>query len=256
MNEIRLIPLQTPLIQQGDSVTEIIIKTLQNLSIELENGDVIIIAETPLAIAEGRMVELAKVNPSKKAEQLASKHEMDPRIVQVIINEADEILGGVKGVLLTNKNSTLIANAGVDFSNAPPGFVVLFPEDLQNAAHLIRIRLEEEFQKRVGVIIGDSRVQPLRRGTIGVALAVDGLNPIEDVRGRQDLYGRELQVTFRAIADDLVSAAQLLMGEADEQIPVVIIRGAPVQLTETQTISLAIPKNECLFMNSFSPKKE
>ena len=179
---------------------------------------------------------------------------MDPHFVEIVVREADEIIGGVKGVLLTYRNETLIANAGIDYSNAPPGTVVLFPKSPQKAAQRIRSYLEEQFQKKIAVIIGDSRVQPLRRGTVGVAIAVAGMEPIEDFRGRKDLYGRELQITFRALADDLVSAAQLLMGESNEQIPAVLIKGAPIQIVESPTFKMGIPKTECLFMNSFLKK--
>ena len=172
-------------------------------------------------------------------------------MVEAVIHEADEIIGGVRGVLLTIKNDTLIANAGIDFSNAPTGSIVSFPKDPQKSVKSIRTFLQEKFHKKIAVILGDSRVQPLRRGTIGVAIAVTGMEPIEDCRGRKDLYGRELQITFRALADDLVSAAQLLLGEAAEQTPAVLIKGAPIRMVEVPTQQMAISRKDCLFMNRF-----
>lgn len=251
MKKITLIPLKTPLIKKGDSVEKILYQVINDLGISIDNGDVIVVAETPIAMAEGRILNLEKVIPSERANKLAKKYQMNPSFVEIIIREADEIMGGIKGVLLTRKNDTLIANAGVDFSNAPTNHVVLFPKNPQKSAQLIRDFLEDKFHKNIGIIVGDSRVQPLRRGTIGVAIAVAGMDPVEDCRGRRDLYGRELQVTFRAIADDLVSAAQLLLGEGNEQNPAVLIKGAPIQLTEKPSCDMAISKTECLYMNSF-----
>ncbi|HUY00830.1 MAG TPA: coenzyme F420-0:L-glutamate ligase [Candidatus Deferrimicrobium sp.] len=252
MTQITLIPLKTPIIQKGDSIGEVLFETIQKLNISIDEGDVIVVAESPLAMAEGQTVDLASVDPSEKAIDLAKRYEMDPRVVEIVIQEADEVLGGVKGVLLTIKNNTLIANAGVDSSNAPPGHLVLFPKDPQKSAELIKQILEAKFHKKIAVIVGDSRVQPLRRGTIGVAISVAGMEPIEDCRGREDLFGRKLQITFRAIADDLVSAAQLLLGEADEQTPAVLIKGAPIKLSKNPSQNMAIHRNECLFMNYFS----
>ncbi|NVM31024.1 MAG: coenzyme F420-0:L-glutamate ligase [Candidatus Helarchaeota archaeon] len=252
MKKIILSPLRTPIIQKGDSVANILYEVIQELGITIDDGDVLVIAETPVAVAEGHTLELKSVNPSEKARKLAEKYQMDPHVVEVVLQEADEILGGVQGVLLTIKNHTLIANAGVDLSNAPLGFVTHYPKDPQKSVQLIRTFLEEKFHKKIAVIMGDSRVQPLRRGTIGVAMAVAGMESVEDFRGRKDLYGRELQITFRALADDLVSAAQLLLGESDEGIPAVLIKGVSVQITDNPAQKMEIPRNECLFMNSLS----
>lgn len=252
LQKITLIGLKTPIIKKGDSISEILYKTLKELKVSVDNGDVIVIAETPVAMAEGNIVNLEEIVPSEKAEELANEYQMDPRVVEVVIREADEILGGVQGVLLTIKYDTLIANAGADLSNATIGHMVLYPRDPLKSAQEIKRYFEEKFHKKIAVIIADSRVQPLRRGTIGVALAVAGMEPIEDFRGRKDLFGRELKIKFRAVADDLVSAAELLMGEAAEQIPAVLIKGAPIQLSENPSFNMAIAKSDCLFMNCFS----
>jgi len=252
LQKITLIGLKTPIIKNGDSIGEMLYKRLKELKVSLDNGDVIVVAETPVAMAEGNVVNLEEIIPSARAKELATKYQMDPRVVEVVIGEADEILGGVTGVLLTIKYDTLIANAGADLSNATLGHMVLYPKDPLKSAQAIKQYLEGKFHKKIAVIIADSRVQPLRRGTIGVALAAAGMEPIEDFRGRKDLFGRELKIKFRAVADDLTSAAELLMGEAAEQIPAVLIKGAPVRLTENPSFNMAIAKSECLFMNCFS----
>ncbi|MDI6859392.1 MAG: coenzyme F420-0:L-glutamate ligase [Methanocellales archaeon] len=246
-----LYPLKTPLIRPGDDLAEVMVKVLEREKLRLEDGDVIVIAESVVATSQGRLQKLDQVNPSDEARRMAKKYDLDPRIVEVILQEADEVYGGVKKVLLTQKDGWFVANAGVDSSNAPDGYVVLLPKEPHKAAERIRKDVEKKAGKKIGIIIGDSRAIPLKRGVIGVALAAAGIEPVEDVRGRRDLFGRKLQVTFRAIADDLVSAAQLLMGEADEQSPMVLIRGAPIEFTEEPQQEMNLSPEECMYMNVF-----
>ena len=171
--------------------------------------------------------------------------------MELILNESDEIVGGIPGVVLTMNQGFLYPNAGIDHSNAPPGHVVLFPEDPQRAAADIRRRMAAG--KSIGVIIGDSRTHPLRLGCVGVALACVGLEPVEDARGQKDLFGRELMITRKAVADNLVSAAQIVMGEGDEGIPAAIIRDAPVQIKEVSGQMPKIPPQECMYIGSLRP---
>ncbi|MFQ6051655.1 MAG: coenzyme F420-0:L-glutamate ligase [Candidatus Hydrothermarchaeota archaeon] len=255
MNEIKILPIRTGLIKIKDDLVDKIMEALSREKIEIEDGDVLVIAETAVSLTQSRIVRLEDVSFSKEAEKLAKEYEMDPRVVEVILNEADEVYGGVKYCLLTKKNGFLIANAGVDHSNAPLGHVILFPDNIQYTANKIREKIENKTGKKIGVIIGDSRTQPLKKGVVGGALAVSGLEPVEDNRGKKDLYGRELKITFRAIADDLTSAAQLLMGESDECIPAVLIKGAKVRLTDNPKNDMFISPEECLFFNVFWEKK-
>lgn len=252
MDRMILYPLKTPLIKPGDDLIEILMGTLEKERLNLEDGDVIVIAESAVATAQGRLRKLDDVVPSDKARKMADRYEMEPRIVEIILQEADEIFGGMKKILLTMKNGWFTANAGVDISNAPPGYVVLRPERPEETAEQIRNGIEKRSGKKIGVIIADSRTIPLKKGVIGVALATAGIESVEDVRGRKDLFGRKLQVTFRAIADDMASAAQLLMGEADEQTPAVLIRGAPVKLTKESAEKMNMSPEECLYMNVFA----
>jgi coenzyme F420-0:L-glutamate ligase len=186
-----------------------------------------------VVVSEGRIVELSKVTPSKEAFDLSGKYHILPEICELIIREADTIIGGMDGVILTIKNNTLIANAGIDRKNAGPGNVVLHPLDSTQAADRVRKEFLRKEGKRIGVIITDSRTQPLRIETVGIALASSGFEAIVDERGRPDLYGRAFQVTKRALADELATAAEILMGETTERIPVVLIRNAPIALTDS-----------------------
>ncbi|VVB72153.1 Coenzyme F420:L-glutamate ligase [uncultured archaeon] len=187
--------------------------------------------------------------PGRLACDLAARYSKDPRDMELILREADEIVGGIPGVVLTMNKGFLYPNAGIDHSNAPPGYAVLFPADPQRSASIIHDRLAQGV--RIGVIIGDSRTHPLRLGCVGVALGCIGIEPVEDARGQMDLYGRPLMITRKAVADNLVSAAQIVMGEGDEGIPAAIIRNAPVRVVEgLQREIPGIPPNECMYIGA------
>ena len=248
---MRLYSLETPIIRPGDDIAKVMMNVLEREKLHLEDGDVIVIAESVVATSQGRLEKLDQVNPSDEAMRMAKKYDLDPRIVEVVLQEANEVYGGLRKVLLTQKDGLFVANAGVDSSNAPDGYVVLLPKEPHKTADRIRKNIEKKAGKKIGIIIGDSRVIPLKRGVIGVALATAGIEPVEDSRGREDLFGRKLQVTFRAIADDMVSAAQILMGEADEQSPMVLIRGAPIKFTKEPQQEMCLSPEECIYMNVF-----
>ncbi|MFX1376280.1 MAG: coenzyme F420-0:L-glutamate ligase, partial [Promethearchaeota archaeon] len=200
------------------------------------------------------VVNLSDVNNiSKKAKKMAREYDMDEHFVQLILQEASMILGGMTHVILAQVNGFLIANAGIDQSNAGPNRVVLLPKNLNEIVWKYWEIFKKEFKlKKLGVIISDSRVQPLRKGTIGIAIATAGFEPVEDLRGHPDLFHRPMEITMRAIADDLTSAAQFLLSEADQQTPVVIIRGTNVEFTDNPQLTTEMPAEECLYMNIFS----
>ncbi|MHA1576591.1 MAG: coenzyme F420-0:L-glutamate ligase [Candidatus Thorarchaeota archaeon] len=253
MITLLLIPIKTRIIDQSDNVVDVILDSLVKQGHALQNGDILGIAETPLGTTEGRMVKLEGLSVSSRARTLAEKYELVPEIAELVLQEADEILGGIPHVLLTIKNNTLMANAGVDKSNIPPGYASLLPVDPRASADRIRKEIQQRLGIQVGVIVIDSRTQPLRLGNIGMALGVSGFAPIADDRGRTDLFGNEMRITRRAVADNLSSACTALMGESDESIPVVIIRNAPVELSDESFDSSAmwISPTECMYMAIF-----
>jgi len=249
---LEVLGIKTDLVKPGDDLVEALLGGMERAGLHLEDGDILVIAESAVATAEGGVVKLSEVIPSLRALELAEKYRKDPREMELIIRSSDQIMGGIPGVVLTIKDGFLYPNAGIDHSNAPPGSVVLFPEDPQRSASWIRKRMENASGKRIGVVIGDSRTHPLRLGCVGVALACDGILPVEDARGQKDLYGRPLEVTRKAVADNLVSAGEVVMGEGDEGVPAVIIRGAPVKFIENgeeMTIP-SIPPEECMYIGS------
>jgi coenzyme F420-0:L-glutamate ligase len=211
--------------------------------------DIVIFSAKAVGTSQGRLVDLSKVRPSRKAEEMAIKYRLDPRFAQVILEEADSILGGVEMALLTVKKGVLIANAGADQSNAPLGHAALWPEDPQSSAEGLRRGFREKGVD-VGVMVIDSRTLPLRMGSSAVALGAAGFAPVEDLRGRKDLFGRTMRIKRAALADELAAAANLVMGETAESIPVAVARGAPVRFEEGHNITEAfIPVDQCLIMH-------
>jgi coenzyme F420-0:L-glutamate ligase len=249
---MQLFGIKTPLIRAGDDIAEVLIEAMNFANIIPQENDIIVLAESAVATAEGRVVELENIVPGEKAIELSKLYENDPRKMELIIQESDEILGGIPGVVVTITKGVLSPSAGIDNSNAPEGHVVLLPEDPKRSAIEIRERLMKEYNCSLAVIIGDSRTQPLRLGCVGIALGCAGIEPVEDVRGRKDLFGKTLLITRRAIADNLVSAAQIIMGEADESTPAVLIRNAPVRFIEGSEDIPTISREKCLYFGCFA----
>ncbi len=254
LTAMELFSIRLPLIKKNDPLLQIIIQTVKDQGKSLIEGDIIVIAEKVIATSQGRVIKLAEVeNVSEQAKELAKEYDMDERYVELILKEASMILGGMRHVILAKVNDFLIANAGIDQSNAGIGNVVLLPKNLKEVVWNFWKELRKEFRiNNFGVIIADSRVQPLRKGTIGIAIATAGFEPIEDLRGQPDLFKRPMEITMRAIADDLASAAQFLLSEADQQTPVVIIRNSKVEFTEKPQLTPEMAPEECLYMNIFS----
>jgi coenzyme F420-0:L-glutamate ligase/coenzyme F420-1:gamma-L-glutamate ligase len=240
--------LATGLITAGDDVVERIIAAAGRTACDgIHDGDVIVLAESMVATAEGRVVDLATVTPSQQAEELGRQYEMDPRTVEVVLCESDTVVGGIPHFLLCMTNGTLLPNAGVDGSNAPPGCLVPLPEDPDASAVTIRRAIEQRCGKKVAVIIADSRTHAMRAGCSGVAIGCAGIVSVIDDRGRSDLFGRKLEVTKRAVADNIASAAELVMGEADEGVPAAIVRGLGLPIEDVSGVE-SINADECLFM--------
>jgi len=241
--------IKTPVIREGDDLVSLALESSGAAHAPIRDGDIVILSAKAVGTSQGRLVDLSKVRPTRKAEGLAIKYRLDPRFAQVILEEADSILGGVDMALLTVKKGVLIANAGVDQSNAPLGYAALWPEDPQASAEELRRGFRERGVD-VGVMVIDSRTMPLRMGSSAVALGAAGFAPVEDLRGRRDLFGRTMKIKRAALADELAAAANLVMGETAESIPIAVARGAPVRFEEGHSIAEAfIPMDQCLIMH-------
>jgi coenzyme F420-0:L-glutamate ligase / coenzyme F420-1:gamma-L-glutamate ligase len=219
------------------------------------DGDILVLAETAVATSEGNVICLADITPSPRARELAEKYQMDPETVEVVLKESDSIVGGIPGFLLCMKGGTLLPNAGVDASNAPPGCVTPLPANPDESALRIRKAVELATGAKIGVIIADSRTHAMRAGCSGVAIGCSGIPSVIDDRGRSDLFGRKLEVTKRAVADNITSAAELVMGEADECTPAAVVRGLGLPVSNDFAGVESIAADECLFMGIFAKSR-
>ncbi|NQS92544.1 MAG: coenzyme F420-0:L-glutamate ligase [Chloroflexi bacterium] len=227
------------MIHEGDNLAQILLSSLQENQIDLEDGDVLVIAQKVISKAEGRLVALQSVVPSAKAVELAKKTGKDPSLVELILRESDQVLRSRPGLIIVrHKLGFVCANAGIDRSNINQGgdpndvHVLLLPENPDLSAKKIRQVLEKTWGKRIGVLIIDSHGRAWRNGTVGISIGFSGLPGIVDFRGELDLFGYRLRVTQVAAVDELAAAASLLMGQVDEGLPVVHVRGFPYPLRD------------------------
>jgi len=254
---MHVLAIRTKIFKSGDDLVSIVVKSLQAHGVELKDRDILAISSKVVASVENRIVSLREIQPSEKAKELATKYSLEPEFAELVLREAEKIYGGVHKSILTFKNGVLTVNAGIDNKNAPVGYAALWPSNLQSRADKIREEIKKRTGKGVGVVIVDSQVVPLRMGTRGLALAVSGFKPVEDCRCKEDLFQKELAITRHSIADDLASAAHLLMGETNEQTPVVLIRDAPVTFTEVaDEEEMKISPEDCVYMKSFYPQQD
>ena len=256
MSSFTITGIRTGIIRQGDDFVQALLNGIvQSEAGSFHNGDVLVVAESAVATAEGRIIDLGVIMPGQDAIRLGELYKIDPRLVEVVTAESDSIVGGIPGFLLCMKGGTLLPNAGVDASNAPPGCVVLLPEDPDRSALRVRQEIERCTGARVGVIIADSRTHAMRSGCSGVAIGCSGIPSVIDVRGREDLFGRKLEVTKQAIADNIASAAEIVMGEADECTPAAVLRGLDIPIGDNEGIE-SIEADECLFMGVLVRKEK
>jgi coenzyme F420-0:L-glutamate ligase len=248
--------LPTGIIRAGESISERVIRAARDVCEGFSDGDILVLAETAVATSEGNVICLAEIVPTPRARHLAEKYGMDPATAEVVLRESDAIVGGIPGFLLCMKAGTLLPNAGVDASNAPPGCVTPLPKDPDASARRIRYEIRRATGAGIGVIIADSRTHAMRAGCSGVAIGCAGIPSVIDDRGRSDLFGRKLEVTKRAVADNITSAAELVMGEADEGTPAAVVRGLGLPVSDELVGVESIAADECLFMGVFAKRRK
>ncbi len=225
-NTIEIIPVSgLPIITQGDNLAQLILRTMKKKRQEIKKGDIVAIAHTVVSIAEGKLVQSTDVNVSPKAERLALLNERKPQKIQTALNEACEIIREEPVLITRTKHGLITDMSGVDESNAPEGYYVLLPEDPDKSANEISRLLSQMYGFEVPVIIADTQGRPWRRGAVNLAIGVAGMSPFAVNAGQRDLFNRQLKSSLVCIADELAAASELVMGQADEGIPVAIIRG-------------------------------
>jgi coenzyme F420-0:L-glutamate ligase / coenzyme F420-1:gamma-L-glutamate ligase len=241
-----------PLVREGDDLVALIGEGLTRGGIVPRDRDVFVLTQKIVSKAEGRMVDLATVEPSNEAIRLAGDVQKDPRLIELILSESVRVVRARPGVLIVeHRLGFVMANAGIDQSNlaAPdePQRALLLPVDPDGSAATFRRRLSERFGVSVAVIISDSFGRAWRRGTCGVAIGAAGIPSLMDLRGSPDLYGRALQVSITGHADEIAAAASLVMGQGAEGQPVVVVRGLTWDAPDNRASELVRPGEEDMF---------
>lgn len=248
-------PIHTlPLIEPGQDLGEIIHQALLDCAITLENGDILVITQKIVSKAEGRLVNLSTVRPSQRALEVATITQKDPRLVELILSESNAIIRTRENTLIVeHKLGFICANAGIDHSNVQgkwgneEDWYLLLPQDPSASALKIRQSIAETEHVNVGVMIIDSHGRAWRKGTVGISIGFSGVPGIVDMRGKEDLFHYHLKVTQIAAADELAASASLVMGQADELIPLVHVRGFPYPLSDAPFQEVLREKKDDLF---------
>ncbi len=243
-----------PLVQPGDDLAPMILEGLRRAEITLKDDDILVVAQKIVSKSEGRLVNLATVQPGARACLLARQAAKDPRLVELNLRESAAVLRIRPGTMIVEHRLGFVcANAGIDHSNvAGEGdeneeWVLLLPVDPDASARSLRQKLEDASGVRLGVMIIDSHGRAWRLGTVGVAIGLAGVPGVVDLRGQADLFGYKLRITEVGAADELAAAASLVMGQAAEKTPVVHVRGFPYPLREASLKEVLRPKNQDLF---------
>ena len=224
-------------------------KLVKENSISINEGDILVISSKYISISQGRILDHNSIKLSEKANELSGKFSINRKLSEAIVRESDVVFGGVSGFVITSSNNIMAPNAGIDKSNSQVK-LILYHNEPYLVAEQIKRKLFLDYNIHAGIIIVDSRLMPGRVGTTGVAIACSGIEPVLDRRATKDLDGNLLKVTFQAIADNLASIANHKMGEADELLPMAIIRKSDAKLTDRKINSeeMAIPYDECVYV--------
>ena len=250
MDGISIIPIE---MRVEPGWREFLDKLVERLRTMIRDGDILVLASKPLLMAREMYVELNKVLLSKYAIMLAEEYRVDPRMAQLVTEYSDAILGGVEGVILTYTGGVLTANAGIDRKNIGHGRAALPPHLLRGVANEIRNVVVHRLEVEIGVVITDSVVYPLRMGTRAYAVDIAGIKPLRDYRGEKDMYGRRIEYTVLNLADEIASAAHLVMGEGSESRPGALVRGIDI-LGEGTWRDLVIEPDKCLYRDLYPPE--
>ena len=246
---ISIIPVKTQLIKEGKDPIKII---LDSLPVHLIEGDILVVSTKPLILSYGETTALDDITPNRKAVEIASRYDMDPRVVEIVLRYSDGFYGGVSNFILGKINDVFLPNAGVDNKNVGKNRIALPPLRIRDVAEKLYRLVLDRYNVKIGVIITDSTVYPLRRGTRAVALYTYGFRPIKDYRGKKDLFGRKIRFTQLALADEIASAAHIVMGEGTETVPAAIVRGVEVELIDgEENYLMKISMDKCIYRDLY-----
>jgi len=243
-----------PLVFPGDDLAVLILEGVERAGLALQDGDLLVVTQKVVSKAEGRLINLVEVDPSPEAIRLGEETNKDPRLVEVILNESRQVLRTREGVIIVEHRLGFVcANAGVDHSNVQDEegqqgeWVAMLPQNPDASAQRLRERLQDATGAKIGVVIIDSHGRAWRLGTVGIAIGVAGFPALLDLRGRPDLFGDPLRSTQVGLADEVAASASILMGQADEGLPVIHIRGLPYGMREGTLREILRPRELDLF---------
>lgn len=247
--KIEIIALQNiPRIDQPIGLSSLIVETMDKNGIEALDGDVIVIAHTLVSKAEGRIVYSHDIKVSDEAKRIAERNGFDPVQVEIALSQSARILRDERALITVMESGRICNFGGVDRSNAPKSSFVLLPEDSDRSAARIRDEIETATGRKLAVIISDTEGRPWRKGAVNITLGCAGINAFKHNKGKSDLYGRELKSSMVCQVDQLASAAEFLMGQADEGMPVIIIRGYEYETGDETGNDIIRPIDESLFL--------
>lgn len=227
-----------------DDLNDMILEAISHSQIEIQNGDILVVTHKIVSKAEGRIVDLATVKPSTRAIRIAKEHDKDPRVIELILKESTQILRAKNGIIISEtKHGFVCANAGVDQSNVEGDKVVLLPVAPDESASRLQDAVKKKIGKEIAVVITDTFGRTFRNGQTNIAIGIAGINPIKSYIGTYDMYGKKLRVTEIAVADEISSAAELVMGKA-EGTPVAIIRGYNFEKTARSSVKSLLRTRE------------
>ena len=246
--KVEVYPLRgIPEIEPGMDLARLVVQSSRRSRLTLRNGDVIVVKQKAVSKAEGRLVELRKVTPGKKASALAKELRKDPRLVELILRESVRVVRVGHGVIITEtRHGFVCANSGVDQSNVKPGFVALLPLDPDRSASAIRAEVRRLASKEVAVVVSDTFGRPWRNGQTDVAIGSSGMAPLHSYAGKKDPHGYRLRVTEPAVVDEIASAAELATGKL-LGIPAAVVRGVEYEPAEVGVRSLVMQRERDLF---------
>jgi len=240
---LQIIPIKT----QKEIGIDINLVDLILESSEINDGDILVFSQKIVSKSEGRILRLSSVNPSLLANGIASSYGKDPRLVELILSESKRIVRMENGIIIVEtKHGFVCANAGIDESNVQDGYVVLLPEDPDKSANLLKERIEQKTGKNIAVIISDTFGRPFRLGQTDVAIGIAGIEPILDYIGKPDTFGKVMQVTAIAIADEICSATELVMGKV-RKCPIAIVRNYNFNFSNAKIQKLLRSRHDDLF---------
>ncbi len=246
---MKIIPIKgIPKIKPGDNLTELIIDALKNSQDQLANRAVLVVAHKIVSIAEGRLFRKVEIKPSEKATRIARLNNEDPVRVELAIREAQQIIRETPVLITKTRHGIITDYSGIDKSNAPSGYLVALPKNPDRSAHEIHKAILDRYGIHVPVIISDTQGRPWRKGAINIAIGLAGMSPFIVNKGKSDIYGRTLHSSLICLADELASAAELVMGQANEMIPIVLITHVPFGLESSSSKAIIRPDDENLFL--------